>query len=183
MDRSEQMAVTADVDVERSVEAVIAEYQSPLLRYATRILNDPDAAQDVVQQTFIKLCRHWRNGERPTKQLSSWLYRVTHNNAVDHIRKENRLRLLHRNQAEEVPTMAAASQGRDLEHRDRLQLAMKHLRKLDPSEQQVVLLRLQQGKSYREIAEITRRSEGNVGCILHHAVKKLSKSLGRAGVI
>lgn len=53
------------------------------------------------------------------------------------------------------------------------------VRKLDLTEQQVVLLRLQEGLSYQEIGGITGRSEGNVGCILHHAVKKLGRWVQR----
>jgi DNA-directed RNA polymerase specialized sigma24 family protein len=46
-----------------------------------------------------------------------------------------------------------------------------------------VILRLQEGLSYQEIAGITGRTEGNVGCILHHAVKKIAAGLKKSGVI
>lgn len=166
-----------------SIEDVMAEYQAPLLRYATRLVNDPNAAQDVVQDTFIKLCRGWEDGARPTDKLKGWLYRVTHNHAVDYIRRESRLRVLHEKQAEKVETSTPAAATRSLEHEDAMKLALQHIRKLKPEEQQVVVLRLEEGLSYKEIAEITDRTAGNVGCILHHAVKKLSQSLKRAGAL
>ena len=59
-------------------------------------------------------------------------------------------------------------------------MVLTELRRLHEREQQVVLLRLQEGLSYKEIAEVTGRTEGNVGNILHHAVKKLSKRLAHA---
>ena len=52
-------------------------------------------------------------------------------------------------------------------------MVLEHVRKLDAGQQQILLLRLEQGLSYREISEVTGRSEGNVGNILHHAVKDL----------
>jgi RNA polymerase sigma-70 factor (ECF subfamily) len=165
------------------IEMIMAQHQEALLRYATRILNDPHAAQDVVQNTFIKLCDGWKDGAKPSRQMKGWLYRVTHNQAVDYIRHESRLRVLHEKQGDEVPDFGPATQGRELEREEAMDLALEHLRKLKPEEQQVVILRLQEGMSYREIAEVTRRTEGNVGCILHHAVKKLSQSLKRAGVV
>jgi len=58
---------------------------------------------------------------------------------------------------------------------DQMNLVLANLRKLDLAERQVVLLRLQEGLSYKEISRITGRTEGNVGCLLHHAVKKLSQ--------
>ena len=174
---------TVQMGREEELEMIISEHEAGLLRYATRILNDPNAAKDVVQNTFIKLCHGWRNGSRPSDQLKGWLYRVTHNQAVDHIRKESRLKVLHTAQAEEVPHERPPNQTDDLNRREAMNLALEHLQKLKPEEQQIVILRLQEGMSYRQIADITKRTEGNVGCILHHAVKKLSLSLKRAGVV
>ena len=57
-------------------------------------------AQDVVQNTFIKLFRKWKKGMQPSNRLKSWLYRVTHNEAVDLIRRESRLQVLHAKHAE-----------------------------------------------------------------------------------
>ena len=162
---------------------IMAQHESALLRYATRLVNDPNVAQDVVQDVFLKLLRGWQDGTKPTSQLTGWLYRVTHNLAVDYIRRENRLRVLHRSHADEQLPSQPAHQREELQRRDTLKLALLHLRKLEPDEQQVVILRLQEGLSYRQIGEITKQSEGNVGFILHNAVKKLTQSLARAGVL
>lgn len=159
------------------MEAIVAEHETALLRYATRILNNPFAAQDVVQNVFIKLFKGWKKGMRPSKQLKSWLYRVTHNEAIDHIRRESRHRLLHKRHAEEKANDCPDGDNCPVTHDERREMVLGLLRKLQPREQQVVLLRLEEGLSYREISEITGRSEGSVGNILHHAVRKLAKSL------
>jgi len=164
------------------MEAIVAEHETALLRYATRILDNPFAAQDVVQNVFIKLFKGWKKGTRPSAKLKGWLYRVTHNEAVDHIRRESRLRELHEKQAKEPD---ACPDGQNCPHtpEERRELVLAHLRNLHPREQQVVVLRMEEGLSYREISEVTGRSEGNVGNILHHAVRRLSGSLKRAGAI
>ena len=165
------------------IETIMAEHETALLRYATRILNDPDAAQDVVQETFIKLVELWKQVSKSPEELIGWLYRVTHNAAVDHVRKESRLRLLHERQAADAAPAADCPPPRQLERSEAVSLAMTCVRQLDPAEQQVVILRVQEGLSYKEISAITGRSEGNVGCILHHAVKSISASLRKAGAI
>ena len=162
---------------------IMTQHESALLRYATRLVNDPNAAQDVVQDVFLKLLRGWRDGAKPAPQLTGWLYRVTHNLAVDYIRHESRLRVLHRSHADEQLPSQAAHQHEELQRRDTMKMTLLHLRKLEPNEQQVVILRLQEGMSYRQIGEITKQSEGNVGFILHNAVKKLTQSLARAGIL
>jgi RNA polymerase sigma-70 factor (ECF subfamily) len=183
MEGAEKTSPPASAGTTDVLETVMAKYESALLRYATRILRDPAAAQDVVQDTFIRFNRQGRNGGRPPDQVRAWLYRVTHNGAVDHIRRESRLRVLHEKQAAEVDKAAPPPQGQALDRDARMDLVLTAVGRLKPAEQQVVILRLQEGLSYKEIATVTKRSEGNVGCILHHAVRKVSGSLKKAGVI
>lgn len=161
------------------MEAIVAEHETALLRYATRFVNDPTAAQDVVQNVFIKLVKHWQDGMRPSKKLRGWLFRVTHNEAIDLIRRESRLRVLHNKQAEEQQVCTDGVHC-PAPPDDRKAWVLRELKRLHPREQQVVVLRLEQGLSYNEIAEITGRTRGNVGNILHHAVKKLARRLNDA---
>jgi RNA polymerase sigma-70 factor (ECF subfamily) len=168
---------------EEKIQMIMNFHESALLRYATRMVNDPNAAQDVVQDTFIKLYNGWENGSRPTRQLKSWLYRVTHNNAVDYIRKESRLRVLHEKHGEDVKSLAPRKEKETVDREESMKLALEHIEKLKDNEREVIVLRLQEGLSYRQISEVTGETEGNVGYLLHHAVKKLSQSLKQAGAI
>ena len=165
-------------DLLSQMEAIVAEHETALLRYATRILDNPAAAEDVVQNVFVKLFEHWKQGTHPSDKLKSWLYRVTHNEAVDFIRRESRLSILHMKQAEDPVN---CSDGADCieNETDRRAMVLEHVRKLHPAEQQVLLLRLEEGLSYKEIAEVTGRTEGNVGGILHGAVVKIAERVKR----
>jgi RNA polymerase sigma factor (sigma-70 family) len=180
MDASGQTPVGNDKH--QQMEAIMTAHETALLRYATRILRNPTAAEDVVQNVFIKLFRGWEEGLQPSAHLSSWLYRVTHNEAVDYIRRESRLQVLHEKQAEGQPDLCPDGIHCSPEEARR-QEVLGQLNRLGEAEQQVLLLRLEQGFSYRDISRITGRSEGNVGNLLHHAVKKLSASLKKAGVV
>ncbi|MDA0991334.1 MAG: sigma-70 family RNA polymerase sigma factor [Verrucomicrobia bacterium] len=167
----------------QAMEAIMVEHETALLRYATRILHNASTAEDIVQNVFIKLFRLWNTGSQPTDRLKGWLYRVTHNEAVDHIRRESRLRDLHEREAAEAPEVALPTgHGRSADA-DRRAAVLQALAALHEREQQVVLLRLEEGLSYRQISQITGRSEGNVGNILHHAIKKLTDELKRQGAI
>lgn len=167
-----------------SFESAMQAYETSLLRYATRLLGDTNTAQDVVQDTFIKLYKAWTNGKRPTTNLKSWLYRVTHNQAVDHIRKESRLRVLHEDQADEIERHTPPpSPAKELSRKDTLETVLGYVKQLNEIEQMVVVLRLQEGMSYKDIGQIIGRSEGSVGSTLHHAVKKLAGKLKLAGLV
>lgn len=162
------------------MEAIVAEHETALLRYAARIVNSRATAQDVVQNVFIKLAKSWKEGDRPSKKLKGWLFRVTHNEAVDFVRRESRMKILHTRHAEEQNAACPDGVNCHSDERDRKAAVLHELRKLDLREQQVILLRLEQGMSYREIASVTGRSVGNVGKILHEGVGKLAGRLGKS---
>jgi len=157
------------------MEAIVAAHESAMLRYAARVLGSPAAAQDVVQNAFIKLFREWKPGMHPTQALRRWLYRVAHNEAVDHLRRESRLRLLlARANKQRIGGPARAIPGTD-PAAERTAAVLAELGRLPLAEPQVVLLRLPEGLSYKDISRVTGRTEGNVGCLLHNAVKRLSR--------
>ena len=177
MDATAQVVETNAPDRAARLEAIVAEHETALLRYAARLVNSPDTAQDVVQNVFVKLARNWHEGMRASPRLKGWLYRVTHNEAVDQIRRETRRRKLHEKHAERLLDECPDGHNCPSPLDDRREVVLAHVRRLHPREQQVIILRLQEGLSYREISEITGRTRGNVGNILHHAVKKLSEGL------
>lgn len=165
-----------------SLEDAMEQYQSSLLRYATRVLNNEDAAQDVVQEVFIRLHGNLDKIKTRGVQVKGWLFRTTHNAAVDYIRKESRRRALHERQSKQADLFCndpTAQQERD----EKQALVMRHLNTLKPKEREVLVLRLQEGMSYKEIAGVLKRSEGYVGTLIHLATRKLSQSLQQAGVI
>ena len=158
-------------------DAIVARYESPLLRYATRILTDEDAAQDIVQDSFIKLFRRWKDPLEPSPQVSSWLYRVAHNAAVDYILKQHRRNQLHERHGEEQPRHAPPQRGSFFRISEAAERAADALHTLTLREQQLVILKIYEEKSYKEIGAITGLTTSNVGYILHHAMKKLAAEL------
>jgi len=162
-----------------SLEAVMEQHQSVLLRYATRLLNNESLAQDAVQDAFIRLHAKWDDVLERGVPLKAWLFRSTHNAAVDVIRKETRRRLLHQRQAEQMDLHPTGDGDRYNEQHAQV---LQHLNVLKPKEREVLILRLQEGMSYQEIAAVIQRSEGYVGTLIHSATKKLSQRLRHAGV-
>lgn len=155
-------------------DAAVAAFQAPLLRYAARLLNNATLAQDAVQNALVKLTRRVPPPDGPSDEVRNWLFRVTHNEAVDLIRaEESRHRTLERFAQQQMCETAEDA----ADEREALVLAC--LPALPPLQRQVVLLRLQQGLSYEAIAEIVGEKSGYVGNLLHHAVKALAAEVKR----
>lgn len=172
-------AKTDDVNMEE----IMSQYQAALLRYAARVLSNEDAAQDVVQEAFIRLHENRSRILQRRVPVKGWLFRTTHNAAVDYIRRESRLRALHERQAGQEERFAPDDDAEQRDRSERQALVMDHLQALRPKEREVLVLRLQEEMSYREIAEVINRSEGYVGSLIHTATRKLTRSLRQAGVV
>jgi len=161
---------------------IISAYESCLLRYTVRLVNDHNSAEDVVQDTFIKLFRSWKKIKDRQKNLKSWLYRVAHNQAIDLIRKEQNYRKAMKNHAENL--LNSESETHEEQHLEKKQkIVLDNIGKLSPAEKEVFLLRLEEGLSYKDISQTTNRAIGNVGKLLHRAVGKITGELKAQGVI
>ena len=159
--------------------AVVRVFQNPLLRYAARLLNNVTLAQDVVQNTLVKLARRVPPAEAPTDEVRNWLFRVAHNEAVDLIRAEERKKRLHETYAHQRDFDTDGGLYCDTGADEQEQVVLDCLAVLSPLQKQVVLLRLQQGLSYDQIGEIIGEKSGYVGNLLHHAVKALAAEVKR----
>jgi RNA polymerase sigma-70 factor (ECF subfamily) len=145
-------------------------YEGPLLRYAAKLLGDVDRARDVVQDTFLRLCR-----EDPSAldgHLRQWLFAVCRNRVLDIHRKEGRVQPLDEKSLEAQPSPLPGP-ARVLERRDDLQAVLRTMATLPASQQEVLRLKFQAGLSYQEIAEVTGRSVSHVGVLLHDGLKSI----------
>jgi RNA polymerase sigma factor (sigma-70 family) len=159
---------------EQLVEQAMAEFESPLIGYATTILNDHDLARDVVQDTFIRLCQ--QDVDKVAGHLKSWLFTVCRNRALDHLRKNRRVQPL---DEEQWSKFASSTPQPDDEafQEERLQRVMKLLDRLTHDQREVILLKFQQGLSYQEIEKITGLSSGNIGYLIHVGLKRVRELL------
>jgi RNA polymerase sigma factor (sigma-70 family) len=157
------------------ITEIIKEREAPLLRYAGRLIRDADAARDVVQEVFIRYVRISQEQDRPRiENLPAWLYRVTRNLCLDHL-KSKRVQL-------EIPIDEKIADfpgterpDKTLEKEEAMMMVRKKIMELDPRDREIVILKLEHGRSYKEIAVIMNISVTNVGFILHTAMKKLVK--------
>jgi len=158
------------MDHEAWIAAALRQYEKPLVRYAHRLLADPEAARDVVQDCFTKLCR-----ESPAHlngRLREWLFVVCRNGSLDLLRKAGRMDRL------ELDLPANAPEPREtLEAREERGTLRDHVARLPAREQELLHLKFAEGLRYKEIANVTGLSVSNVGFLLHRALKTLRGQL------
>ena len=64
------------------------QYRQPLLAYLTRIVQDRDTAEELCQDSFVKVLQRWR--KRNQQDVRAWLYRIAKNTAFDQLRRRRR---------------------------------------------------------------------------------------------
>src|SRR6201989_897611 len=71
---------------EEGFEELVRRYQRPIVAYVYRMVGDYDAALDLAQEVFIKVYNSLGR-YRPEFKFSTWIYRIAHNAAIDHLRR------------------------------------------------------------------------------------------------
>jgi len=162
------------------MRSVLAKYERPLMKYATKLCHgDVERAQDVVQDCFLRLWKaDWNKVQDHTAE---WLYTVCRNRAIDIKRKESRMTvvpdLAPDSGAEAANTATAPLQDVQAEQNRQKKSVAEALTSLSDKQQEVIRLKFQAGLSYREIARVTGYSVTNVGYLLHTAIEKLRKTV------
>ncbi len=153
--------------------------ESALLRYAFGIICQREAAEDIVQDSFMRLHSLWHEVEAPRP----WLFRCVRNLALNYIRDNKRTTPLETTspEANELQITAPnpdASLGK-MEAIGTLQLLISELPEPDKT---LVSLKYLSGLRYEEIAHQTNLTVSNVGYKLHHILKSLASSLRHLGI-
>ena len=155
---------------------LVMEHSHAMFRLAWRLTSDESAAEDIVQEAFIKA---WRKlGDfRMDSSFKSWLHRITVNTAMDYLRKNLRRKQFETEQPEyETVRLAAETPdtGRQIDISKQTQAAMMDL---SDSERTALLLKHYEGHSINEVASIMDITTGACKQNIFRAVKKMRIAL------
>jgi RNA polymerase sigma-70 factor (ECF subfamily) len=156
------------------IEKLLEQFEGALIRYAAFLTGDPDRARDVVQDTFLRLCN--RDPSEVKGREAQWLFTVCRHRAFDLHRKEHRMQPLDEKSLNECPHLGLPPDA-TLERKEAADEVMQAVGTLPKNQQEVVRLKFQNGLSYQEISQVTRLSVGNVGFLLHTAMKRIRQQL------
>jgi RNA polymerase sigma factor (sigma-70 family) len=156
------------------IQSVLAEYEQALTRYAAHITCDIERAREVVQDTFLKLCR--QKPDEIRSYLAQWLYTVCRNQALDVIRKEKRMTGISDAQLD-LQAHSGAEVSSEMEKTEQLADVLKILNTLPSNQQEVIRLKFQGDLSYLEISRVTSLSVSNVGFLIHTGLKTIREKV------
>jgi RNA polymerase sigma factor (sigma-70 family) len=151
-------------------------YSSRIYNFAYRFLRNSEAAEDAVQEVFVKMLKHASQFHGDAK-LSTWLFSITANWCRDYLRKADNKPKDSDDVLLMLPTSPENAPDRNLERRENELRIRKALGALTPEQREAILLSRYQGLSYAEIAQISGCSEGAVKTRVFRAMETLKKAL------
>src|ERR1043166_3980523 len=192
-------AALADTDLvvralsgrEDGFEELVRRYQRPIVAYVYRMVGDYDAALDLAQEVFIKVYNSLGR-YRPEFKFSTWIYRIAHNAAIDHLRRVGATRT-DDPEAEgeggrtfEKPFASATpSPEQETERGERRAEIEEVVCQLQPAYRELIVLRHSHDLSYADIAEVTAPPLGTVKNRIfraREAMRELLRARGITGV-
>ncbi len=179
-DASDQELVAAALRDSNAYVHLVRRYQAPLSRYVFRLGSKSGSdTDDILQEVFIKAYRNL-NDYDPTLKFSSWIYRITHNEAITFFKKSSRVPQVARSE-DEAEAFQEIEDGtnlaEELDARFNAEMLRKAVDKLDPKYRDVLVLRFLEDRSYEEISDILQKPAGTVATLLSRAKKKLREIL------
>jgi RNA polymerase sigma-70 factor (ECF subfamily) len=161
---------------ESAFEKIFRHYQVSLYNWARHLVGDPDEAEDVVQQAFIKIYRALP-GVRELGALDYWLKRIVYTTSMDHLRQ--RKRRAETSWDDRLGRHNVASRGPEADtlYQEQLDMVQVALQKLPERYRAYILLREFEGKTYDEISEILGEPTTTVRVVLFRARERLRELL------
>jgi RNA polymerase sigma-70 factor (ECF subfamily) len=160
-------------------EQIVRRYQRPVISLIVRMVGNRGVAEELAQESFVKAFRNLR-GFDVTRRLSSWLFRIAHNTALDWLRR-SRPEVVSLDDPEDNASrgaLAASAPAADPVEREALGQALEAaMRALRPAHRAAVALRYEQDLSFEEIGQVLGVPEVTARSYVHRARKALAEAL------
>ena len=156
---------------------IINRYQAKLSHYLKKFISHESELEDVLQEVFIKTYKNLY-GFDIEKKFSSWIFRITHNEAINNIKKRKK-ELLILDEAEWQIIDEKMSLEKEVERAIDRELIEQALLKIKIKYREPLILFFLEEKSYEEISEILRIPVSTVGVLIMRGKKKLQQYLSK----
>ncbi len=180
------LVASAITGAEGSFEELVRRYQRPIAAYVYRMVGDYESALDLTQEIFIKVYNSLRR-YRSEFKFSTWIYKIAHNSAVDHLRRTTTREQSLINGPEddqfELPLESSRpSPEQESERKERRIEIEGVIRALPASYRELVILRHSQDLTYEEIVEVTGLPLGTVKNRLFRAREMMRQQFLEKGI-
>ena len=160
----EELAISYMEGDNKAFELLLAHNQSKVFSYILFVVHDEDRANDIFQDTFIKIIAKLQKGlYTPTGKFSAWCMRIAHNVIMDHYRGIRNGHIVEPTEDNDLSNLSGENMEvtnieNDYVNQQVLDDVKKMMRLLPAPQREVVYMRFYQQLSFKEIADVTNVS-------------------------
>lgn len=148
-------------------------YAGKIFKYIYYRVRDKELAEDLTSQSFLKALQNLQTFDHQKGVFSAWIYRIARNTLFDHFRTNRETVDL-----EDVFGLSApGSIEHEAEVNENMQKVREHMKELTSEQRDIIIMRVWDGMSYREIAGIIGKTEANCQMIFSRAIAKLRSKM------
>ena len=168
----------------RALEVLYDRYSRIVYSFALRIVGDPLLAEEILQEVFFRVWQQGSGFQSNRGSLVTWLLSITHNLAIDEVRKRNRRPQKADSEDPELVLSAMADESTDIEQEVWLSgvrtAIVEALDRVPKEQRDVIELAYFRGLTQREIAESLGQPLGTVKTRMRLGLQKLREQLGNS---
>lgn len=198
MNKRDEKTTDMDMELLRRCKAgdqqayaeLVGRIEHPLMNFIVRYVNNAAEAEDIFQETFLRVVRSLRDF-RPTASLSTWIFTIARNLCLDHLKYRRR------HPATSLDNTRSSNNADNvISFKDALEASVKPaddqagenedvvalneaIARLNPALREAVILRVYLGLPYQEIAEIVGSPAGTLKYRVHEAINALHNNMAR----
>jgi RNA polymerase sigma-70 factor, ECF subfamily len=132
-----------------------------------------ETAEDIVSKVFIKALSNIKTVDLKKASFKTWLYTIARNTVIDYYRTKKFDRDI-----EDIWDLAGRDDvARDIDIRNKIKNVQEYLVELKSEQRDIIVMRVWQGMSHKEIAEVMNKSEASCKMMYGRAIKKLRKEM------
>jgi len=161
---------------EESARLLVERWESTVFAFHLRMVGSREDAQDLGQETFVRLFKH-AAGYRPAGRFRSWLFRIAGNLARSHLRRRRVLSWVSFSPGRHDSAAAEEDPGADVERAEAAAAVRRALSRLPERQRRAIVLRNYQGLSYREISSAMGASVPAVESLIRRGMAALGREL------
>jgi RNA polymerase sigma-70 factor, ECF subfamily len=171
----EALVLAAAAGDERAYGKLVQTYQARLYNFVRSMVRNPELAEDITQESFVKAYFSLKKLQNP-KSFKSWLFRIANNNTLDYLRKK-RLAEIDTDENVRESYVDGRSPEKGALEDERVGHIRTALMKLKEDQRSILVMCDLQGLSYAEIADALNIPFGTVQSRIFYARKKLKEFL------
>ncbi len=175
----EQIVVQVRLKDKELYGHIIRRYQTKLSHYLRKFIHDSDELEDVLQAVFIKAYENLYGFDEKRK-FSSWIYRIAHNEAVNHIKKYARISVS-LDEVESILVDEKVNIQKGIDQKIFQQELEQAFLLMKEKYREAIILFFFEQKSYEEMSEILRIPISTVGTLIARGKKQLRYVLEKYG--